>query len=29
LFLEEPDVREVIKLNVKAIYELLEAITDK
>ena len=27
LFREEPDVREVIKL--KAIYELLETITDK
>jgi len=27
LFREEPDVREVIKM--KAIYELLETITDK
>ena len=27
LFREEPDVREVIKL--KAIYQLLESITDK
>ena len=27
LFREEPDVREVIKL--KAIYELLETVTDK